>query len=944
MSETKTTRKQLPAYLILALIALAAALLLAVTNAITAGPIKAHEEAAQNAAFQSVMEADSFSTMSIPDGCNVTSLVEAKKDGKTIGYCAVSSAKGYGGNVAVTLGVDMDGKIVGCQIGDTNFAETDGFGARWKEPARAEAFIGLSAFGGDTIEAITGATVTSKAVLAASNDVLKCISHVLGKDVEGDVLAFGVKEEKPVQTVELTGDVHQGKAVGFGNGEVTARLTLNDDGTIAALVIDASTQTPGFGTRCADEEFTAQFIGKSGPFTLNENVDGLTGATITSTAAVEAINAALTSPAMAAEDLEPVATEAPTATEAPMVLENAKTATIAGFGGADITVQVTDENGVITALVVDASTQTPGLGQKCAEEAFTSQFIGKSAPLTLGEGIDAVASATITSQAVVDAVNSLYAAAEPVEEPTEAPAATEEPAAQTAEVKTATAAGYDGNEITVNVTDENGVITSLTVDASTQTAGLGQKCAEEAFTSQFVGKSAPLTLGEGIDAVASATITSQAVVDAVNSLYAAAEPVEEPTEAPAATEAPMVLENAKTATIAGFGGADITVQVTDENGVITALVVDASTQTPGLGQKCAEEAFTSQFIGKSAPLTLGEGIDAVASATITSQAVVDAVNSLYAAAEPVEEPTEAPAATEEPAVQTAEVKTATAAGYDGNDITVNVTDENGVITSLTVDASTQTPGLGQKCAEEAFTSQFIGKSAPLTLGEGIDAVASATITSQAVVDAVNSLYAAAEPVEEPTEAPAATEEPAVQTAEVKTATAAGYDGNDITVNVTDENGVITSLTVDASTQTPGLGQKCAEEAFTSQFIGKSAPLTLGEGIDAVASATITSQAVVDAVNSLYAEAPAKALSTKVKGWHEGVAVTVEIDKNHVITALTVDASSEFYALGGKCADEAFTAQFIGKKAPLTLGVDIDAVTGATLTSQAVVDAVNQLAK
>ena len=828
MSETKTTRKQLPAYLILALIALAAALLLAVTNAITAGPIKEHEEAAQNAAFQSVMTADSFSTMSIPDGCNVTSLVEAKKDGKTIGYCAVSSAKGYGGNVAVTLGVDMDGKIVGCQIGDTNFAETDGFGARWKEPARAEAFIGLSAFGGDTIEAITGATVTSKAVLAASNDVLKCISHVLGKDVEGDVLAFGVKEEKPAQTVELTGDVHQGKAVGFGNGEVTARLTLNDDGTIAALVIDASTQTPGFGTRCADEEFTAQFIGKSGPFTLNENVDGLTGATITSTAAVEAINAALTSPAMAAEDLEPAATEAP------MVLENAKTATIAGFGGADITVQVTDENGVITALVVDASSQTPGLGQKCAEEAFTSQFIGKSAPLTLGDGIDAVASATITSQAVVDAVNSLYAAAEPVEEPTEAPAATEEPAAQTAEVKTATAAGYDGNEITVNVTDENGVITSLTVDASTQ--------------------------------------------------------------------------------------------------------------TPGLGQKCAEEAFTSQFIGKSAPLTLGEGIDAVASATITSQAVVDAVNSLYATAEPVEEPTEAPAATEEPAAQTAEVKTATAAGYDGNEITVNVTDENGVITSLTVDASTQTPGLGQKCAEEAFTSQFIGKSAPLTLGEGIDAVASATITSQAVVDAVNSLYAAAEPVEEPTEAPAATEEPAAQTAEVKTATAAGYDGNEITVNVTDENGVITSLTVDASTQTPGLGQKCAEEAFTSQFIGKSAPLTLGEGIDAVASATITSQAVVDAVNSLYAEAPAKVLTTKVKGWHEGVAVTVEIDKNHVITALTVDASGEFYALGGKCADEAFTSQFIGKKAPLTLGVDIDAVTGATLTSQAVVDAVNQLAK
>ena len=75
--------------------------------------------------------------------------------------------------------------------------------------------------------------------------------------------------------------MHQGKAVGFGNGEVTARLTLNDDGTIAALVIDASTQTPGFGTRCADEEFTAQINGKRRHFEQNENEDGKTGATVT---------------------------------------------------------------------------------------------------------------------------------------------------------------------------------------------------------------------------------------------------------------------------------------------------------------------------------------------------------------------------------------------------------------------------------------------------------------------------------------------------------------------------------------------------------------------------------------------------------------------------------------------------------------------------------------
>ncbi len=509
MSENKATKKQLPSYVILAIIALVAALALAVTNAITEGPIKEHEEAAQNAAFQSVMEADAFSTMDIPEGYEVSKLVEAKKDGQTIGYCAVSSAKGYGGDVAVTLGVDMDGKVTGAQIGDTNFSETAGFGARWQEAERAEQFKGVSAYGGDTIEAISGATITSKAVLTASNNVLKCISHVLGKEVEGDPLSFGAKQETETEPVVLTGDVHQGKASGFGGGEVVARLTLNDDGTVSALVIDASTQTEGIGTRCAGEEFTAQFIGKSGPFTLGDGVDALASATVTSTAAVEAINAALEAPAMTEEELaaaEPEATEAsaePEATEE--IPADAKTVTVKGFGDGDVIVYVTDEDGVIKTLRVDASTQTAGFGQECEKDEFTSQFIGKSAPFTLGDGIDAVTNATITSQAVVDAVNSLY------EEETAEDGAT-------AEENAVTVKGFGGGDVIVYVTYEDGVIKTLRVDASTQTAGFGQECEKDEFTSQFIGKSAPFTLGDGIDAVTNATITSQAVVDALNTM------------------------------------------------------------------------------------------------------------------------------------------------------------------------------------------------------------------------------------------------------------------------------------------------------------------------------------------------------------------------------------------------------------------------------------------
>ena len=65
-----------------------------------------------------------------------------------------------------------------------------------------------------------------------------------------------------------------------------------------------------------------------------------------------------------------------------------------------------------------------------------------------------------------------------------------------------------------------------------------------------------------------------------------------------------------------------------------------------------------------------------------------------------------------------------------------------------------------------------------------------------------------------------------------------------------EDGKVVSLEVETPDETPGRGQKCSEEAFTSQFIGKTLPVTLGEDVDEVSGATITSTVVVNALNSL----------------------------------------------------------------------------------------------
>ena len=78
-----------------------------------------------------------------------------------------------------------------------------------------------------------------------------------------------------------------------------------------------------------------------------------------------------------------------------------------GYGGAiSVMTAIDGTTGEIVAVeVLDASSETPGLGQNTAKEDWYSQFDGKSGELTVGKDIDAVTGATISSKAVTKAVN-----------------------------------------------------------------------------------------------------------------------------------------------------------------------------------------------------------------------------------------------------------------------------------------------------------------------------------------------------------------------------------------------------------------------------------------------------------------------------------------------------------------------------------------------------------
>ena len=81
--------------------------------------------------------------------------------------------------------------------------------------------------------------------------------------------------------------------IGYG-GPVLVRLTLDDQGRIAAIDVGGArfAETEGVGSRVKDEAFTGQFIGLTPPLTLNEQVDAVSGATISSQAVVDAVNEA----------------------------------------------------------------------------------------------------------------------------------------------------------------------------------------------------------------------------------------------------------------------------------------------------------------------------------------------------------------------------------------------------------------------------------------------------------------------------------------------------------------------------------------------------------------------------------------------------------------------------------------------------------------------------
>lgn len=176
---------------ILTLITLIAGICLGAVYEITKEPIAQAQDAAKKEAWQQVFpdaDANDFELIDVDQKAADKAIkdlgVKATIDEVcTVGeegyVVTVTDKEGYGGDIKITVGITADGTINGISI--LSITETAGLGMRAAEPAfyeqyqgkQAEKFV-VSKDGGDgePIDALSGATITSRAVTGAVNAAL----------------------------------------------------------------------------------------------------------------------------------------------------------------------------------------------------------------------------------------------------------------------------------------------------------------------------------------------------------------------------------------------------------------------------------------------------------------------------------------------------------------------------------------------------------------------------------------------------------------------------------------------------------------------------------------------------------------------------------------------------------------------------------------------------
>jgi|GEM_PF-893347 len=454
-----------------------------------------------------------------------------------------------------------------------------------------------------------------------------------------------------------------------------------------------------------------------------------------------------------------------------------------------------------------------------------------------------------------------------------------------AESYVVTAQGY-GGEIQLEVFINEEEIVEITVLEQSETAGLGDDAIDDVIAQIIEANSTD------VDVFTGATISSNAVISAVNDALA---------------QAGLVSGDVYNVVAQGYGG-DIVLDVIINDGEIVAINIVEHSETEGLGDEAMEEIIGKILDAQSVD------VDTVTGATVSSEAVISGVTQ----------------ALEDAGIELGggdheqQGVLGTGSGYGGS-IVLDVVVEDGEIVEIYVVEQSETPGFGDEAIEEMIEKIKAAQSTDVDIVSG--ATASSNGTIEAVEDALENVDGSEAEAYEPVG---------------YVGRALGfYESSEIVLDVIIEDGEIVEIVVMEEDETPGIGDSAINVIIERIIENQSTD------VDVQTGATVSSRATMEAVEMALAKADGtyedsdeaanydpEGLLGKALGFYESSEIVLDIimDGDEIVE-INILAEDETPGIGD-AAVEVIIERIIAQQS-----TDVDVQTGATVSSRATMKAV-----